>query len=343
MATKPPPMKRLTCSLAAWLLLTGASYALTEAQLKPLCAPYALYPDSLLAEVLTAATHPDQLMAAYVWTQSNQGVTGDALTTALASQTWDPSVKALAGFPDVLKKMTGDLNDTTSLGQAFATDQADVMECVQDLRATAQTLGALATTPQQTVVTQGSNIVIQPTNPDVVYVPEYNDDDLLAGTGLGLLGFGAGVALGGWYNNNYGAFDWANHYVYTGAGVRDAYYGGGMYGGLNSWHAGTTDVYHGAFGGTGVYHSGATVGPYGGVHTGTTAAYRAPDGNIDTFHTGADGYRGYGGFSDSFHTDTAFDGGYHGFGDGGWDSRAAGRGWGSMGGGFGHFGGGFRR
>lgn len=342
MAAKRPRMKRLTCSLAVWLLLSGAGHALSEDQLKPLCAPYALYPDTLLAEVLTAASHPDQLMAAYLWAQSHTGLSADALTTAMDGQTWDPSVKALCGFPDVLKKMTGDLNDTTQLGQAFSTDQADVMECVQDLRATAQTLGALSSNPQQTVVTKDQNIVIQPANPDVVYVPDYDDDALLAGTGIGLLTFGTGVALGAYYNNNYGAFDWANHYVYTGAGVRTAYYGGGVYSGMNAWHAGTTDVYHGPLGGTGVYHSGTTVGPYG-ARTGTTAAYRGPDGGTDAWHSSASAYRGYGGFSDSWHADTAFDGGYRGFGDGGWDSRAAGRGWGSMGGGFGHFGGGFRR
>ena len=288
---EPAGMKKALLVSFASLLLAAPSSALTEAQLNPLCAPYALYPDALLAEVLTASTLPDQLMAAFLWTQSNPGVTGDALATALASQTWDPSVKALCTFPDVLKKLTDDMTDTRSLGQAFSTDQADVMECVQDLRAKAQSLGALSSNPQQTVVTNNATIQIQPTDPDTLYVPNY-DPDFYGGTypyGAGLLTFGAGVALGTVFNNNYGAFDWANHYCYTGAGVRSAYYGGG-YSGLDAWgaHAGTTAVYHGPAGGTGVYHSGATVGA-DGFHTGTTAAYRGPDGGVDSFHSSSSG------------------------------------------------------
>ncbi len=324
--------------------------------LAQLCAPYALYPDALLAQVLAASTFPDQVQAATVWCQENAGLTGSALDASVQAQPWDPSVQALCQFPDVLQKMAQDLDATTQLGQAFMSDSGSVMDCIQNLRAKAQAMGALSSNAQQTVVSNSDLIQIQPANPDTVYVPSYDPSYLYGGTpypyGAGLLTFGAGVALGTCFNDNYGAFNWANHSMYCGQAVRAGYYGGYNYAGCNTWaHAG--GVY-----GAGAYRAGAygAYGAAGVAHTGATSVYRGPLGGTDVAHTGttAFGARGYdgaagGAFHDSFNAYRPPDAG---FGGGGFDSRCASRGFSSMGGyraggfsgGFscGHFGG-FRR
>jgi uncharacterized membrane protein YgcG len=152
---------------------------LTEQELEQLVAPIALYPDPLLAQVLMASTYPLQVVQADRWVQSNPKVTGDALTEAMAKQDWDASVKALVATPSVLDMMNKDLDWTQKLGDAVLAQQADVMDAVQALRAKAQANGKLESNQQQkvTVQDQGSSqqtIVIQPAEPDVVYVPYYN-------------------------------------------------------------------------------------------------------------------------------------------------------------------------
>jgi len=323
-----------TRRLAAGLLLAALfSSAPCQAQssagsdnpMIPLCAPYALYPDTLLAQVLAASTYPDQVMAASVWCTAHAGTQGSALASAMNSQPWDASVKALCTFPDVLQKMTSDMNSTTALGQDFINDKASVMDCIQGLRSQAQTMGALQTTPQQTVVTNGDTIQINPASPDTIYVPTYDPTAFYGSTaayGAGALAFGTGVALGAAYTNNYGAFNWANHGMYTGSAV---YHSGG--------------AYTGAYGGTSAwghnygYASGVNGAAY---HTGSTGVYRGPAGNTSVYHQGSTGFSGYGG--SGYHSSSAFattaGGGYAG--------REASRGYSSMGGGAAHFGG-FRR
>jgi hypothetical protein len=147
-------------------------------QLESLVAPIALYPDSLLSQVLVASTYPLELVEANQWLQQNSSLTGTALVDAAKQQNWDPSVQALVPFGDVLKRLTSDIRWTTDLGNAFLAQQADVMAAVQRLRAKAKDSGKLTDTPQQKVVTQSQNgqtaIEIQPTDPQVVYVPVYN-------------------------------------------------------------------------------------------------------------------------------------------------------------------------
>ena len=145
-------------------------------QLDAMLAPIALYPDALLAQVLMATTYPLEVVAASRWLDdpANKNLTGDALAQALVSQTWDPSVKSLVPFPQVLGMLNGKLDWTQQLGYAFATQQADVMDSVQRLRQQAQAAGYLKTTEQQTVVVEKTTIVIQPANPQTVYVPVYN-------------------------------------------------------------------------------------------------------------------------------------------------------------------------
>ena len=144
-------------------------------QLDQLLAPVALYPDALLAQVLMAATYPLDVVAADRWLQDpgNASLRGDALAAALDQQPWDPSVKSLVPFPQVVKMMDSRLDWMQRLGDAFLAQPDDVMASVQRLRAAARAAGNLASTPQENVEVQGQTIVIVPANPQVVYVPEY--------------------------------------------------------------------------------------------------------------------------------------------------------------------------
>ncbi len=143
-------------------------------QLQQLVAPIALYPDPLVAQVLTASTFPEQVVEADRWLQSNPGLTGQALAQAANQQPWDPSVKALTAFPAVLGNMDRNLSWTSSLGDAYYNQPEDVMSAVQVMRQRAQAAGTLQNTPQQAVATADSTISIEPTNPDLVYVPAYD-------------------------------------------------------------------------------------------------------------------------------------------------------------------------
>ena len=151
---------------------------LTADQLTDLVAPIALYPDGLLSEVLVASTYPLEVVEAQQWLQQNSTLSGTQLTNAAKQQSWDASVQMLVVFPDVLNRLSQDIHWTTDLGNAFLAQQTDVMEAVQRLRSSAQANGRLKPTPQQTVSTETQDgqpaIVIQPANPDVVYVPVYD-------------------------------------------------------------------------------------------------------------------------------------------------------------------------
>src|ERR1700735_679448 len=146
----------------------------TPEQLQQLVAPIALYPDSLVAQILAASTFPEQVVEADRWVQANPDLKGDALGQAVDQQSWDPSVKALTAFPTVLGNMDKTISWTSSLGDAYYNQEQGVMDAIQVMRQKAQQAGNLKDTPQQTVQTQDSNIVIQPAQPDVVYVPAYD-------------------------------------------------------------------------------------------------------------------------------------------------------------------------
>jgi hypothetical protein len=150
---------------------------LDAGQLDQLVAPIALYPDSLLAQILMASTYPLEVVQADRWAKANKSLKGDALTTALDAQDWDASVKQLVSTPTVLDMMNDKLDWTQQLGDAVLAQQADVMDAIQRLRAKAQANGKLETTQQQTVkITEEADqqvIVIEPTAPDTVYVPYY--------------------------------------------------------------------------------------------------------------------------------------------------------------------------
>ena len=146
----------------------------TPEQLQQFVAPVALYPDSLVAQILTASTFPEQVVQADRWLQAHPDLKGDALAEAVDQQPWDPSVKALTAFPPVLGNMDKNLSWTSSLGDAYYNQPEDVMDAIQEMRQQAQEAGTLQTTPQETVAMQDSTIAIEPSNPDNVYVPAYN-------------------------------------------------------------------------------------------------------------------------------------------------------------------------
>jgi hypothetical protein len=147
---------------------------LTAEQLQQLVAPIALYPDELVAEILAASTYPTQIVEAERWLQQNSSLKGAQLAGEVDKQSWDPSVKALTQFPSVLANMDKNLSWTSALGDAYFNDQQDVLSAVQVMRKRAQDAGTLKTTAQQNVATQGQTIIIQPTNPDIVYLPQYD-------------------------------------------------------------------------------------------------------------------------------------------------------------------------
>jgi len=151
-----------------------AAPAYTQGQIDQMLAPIALYPDPLVAQILMASTYPLEVVEAQRWRKENASLQGDALATALEQQSWDPSVKALASFPQVLDMMDKNLQWTEQMGDAFLANQPAVMDSVQRLRQQAQAAGNLKNTPQQTVSTQDQDIVIAPANPQTMYVPYYN-------------------------------------------------------------------------------------------------------------------------------------------------------------------------
>jgi hypothetical protein len=151
-----------------------------QEELDQILAPVALYPDSLISQILMASTYPLEVVQADRWVETNKELKGDALATELEKQSWDPSVKSLVNFPQVLDMMNSKLDWTVKLGDAFLEQQKDVMNTIQSLRAKAQAAGNLTSNEQQTVTveaatpTQPQVIVIQPANPQVIYVPTYS-------------------------------------------------------------------------------------------------------------------------------------------------------------------------
>jgi hypothetical protein len=150
------------------------SHTFSQQELDQMLAPIALYPGSLLAQILVASTFADQVVEADRWVKENKGLSGDQLNDALDKMDWDLSVKALVPFPQVLATMDEQLDWTRKLGEAFLAQQSDVMGSIQKMRSKAYANGNLKSTDQQTVSVAGENIEIQPANPEVVYVPYYD-------------------------------------------------------------------------------------------------------------------------------------------------------------------------
>lgn len=151
---------------------------LEQAQLDQLLAPIALYPDTLLSQTLMASTYPLEVVQAARWSQANAGLKGDKAVQAVAGETWDVSVKSLVAFPEVLAMMNEKLDWTQKVGDAFLSQQKDVLDSVQRLRNQAHEAGNLKSGEQQTIVVeqapQQTIIKVEPADPQVIYVPSYN-------------------------------------------------------------------------------------------------------------------------------------------------------------------------
>ncbi len=145
-----------------------------QEELDQILAPIALYPDSLVSQILIASTYPLEIVQADRFAKQNANLKGDALTKSLEAQNWDPSVKSLVNFPQVLTMMNEKLDWTQKLGDAFLAQQKAVMDTIQSLRAKAQAAGNLKTTKEQTVIVEQKIIKIEPASPQVIYVPAYN-------------------------------------------------------------------------------------------------------------------------------------------------------------------------
>jgi uncharacterized membrane protein YgcG len=199
--------------------------AFQQEELEQILAPIALYPDSLLAQILMASTYPLEVVQADRWAKQNQNLTGDALTAALETQPWDPSVKSLVNFPGVLAMMSEKLDWTQTLGDAFLEQQKDVMDTVQTLRQKAMEAGNLKSTKEQKVIVEKETIVIQSASPQVVYVPTYNPTVVYGAwpypayppayyyppgyvAGTALFSFGVGMAVGAAWGYAWGGCNW---------------------------------------------------------------------------------------------------------------------------------------
>jgi len=197
---------------------------LKQEELEQVLAPIALHPDSLVSQILMASTYPLEIVQADRWAKQNASLKGDALTKALEAQNWDPSVKSLVNFPQVLTMMSEKLDWTTKLGDAFLADQKKVMDTIQSLRAKAQASGNLKTTKEQTVIVEEKIIKIEPASPQVVYVPTYNPTVVYGAwpypayppyyyyppgyVATSMFAFGAGVAMGAAWGYAWGNCNW---------------------------------------------------------------------------------------------------------------------------------------
>jgi hypothetical protein len=202
----------------------------TKEELAQMLAPIALYPDSLIAQILMASTYPIEVVEAERWLKQNENLKGDELDKAMQEKTWDSSVKSLCHFQDVLYAMSDNLERTTRLGDAFLGQQDDVMDTIQELRRNAQEQGNLKTTEQQKVSDENGIVEIEPVNPQIIYVPVYDPLYVYgpwwypayppyywyypasAVIASGIIGFGFGIFLGIGISS-WSWFDWHHHHV----------------------------------------------------------------------------------------------------------------------------------
>jgi hypothetical protein len=307
-------------------------------ELQQLVAPIALYPDALVAQILAASTYPTQIVEADRWMQENANLKGEVLANEVDKQDWDPSVKAVTQFPSVLENMDKNLSWTSSLGEAYISQPQDVTDAVQALRQQARNAGNLKSNEQEKVSTQGSTIIVEPADPEVVYVPAY-DPWLVYGSpivaypgwypvpgifwgGPGLafeLGFGIGLFGGfGWGWGHWG-YDWHGHQAFfdhhafvshslefghEGFHHGDLGYGANRGGGFH----GTSSNFHGAsgfHGGSGL-PGGSGFHPQPGTHSGALSGFDH-GGNVRGFSARGQSSFGGGGFHG---------GGFHGGGGG---------------------------
>src|ERR1700704_5590026 len=328
----------------------------TPAQLQQLVAPIALYPDALVAQILAAATYPDQIVEADRWLQQHTDLKGEQLGQEVDKQPWDPSVKALTEFPSVVANMDKNLSWTSSLGDAYVNQQQEVMNAVQVMRDRAKQAGNLKSTSQEKVSDHGKTIVIEPADPEVVYVPEY-DPWVVYGAPIGIwpgwysypglylagpgIGFGLGFGVG-----YFGGFGWGwHHWGYDWHG-RSVIYNHNTYIShsrtiINRNNFSHNNFNHNNFSHSNFNHANANHG--NAFHGGAPSSFHAQQGtrsgafsgfdhggNIRGFSSRGRSSFGGGGFhGGGFHGGGFHGGGFHGGGwSGGWGQHHAGWGWG---------------
>ncbi len=200
-------------------------------QLEQMVAPIALYPDALVAEILAAATYPAQVIAADNWIRAQGYASADQIAAGADAQAdWDPSVKALTAFPQVLDLMNRDLGWTTDLGNAYYNQPQDVLATIQLMRQRAEDAGTLRNTPQESMTYEQGNIELAPPTAQVVYVPAYNPWDaygqpvqpypgfspmgaLDSFAGSGAVRYGLGIAMSAFSHTPFGWAGWALNWL----------------------------------------------------------------------------------------------------------------------------------
>ena len=235
---KKPYIQTLVWVLILSITMPAGSFAQStsippifrQEELDQMLAPIALYPDPLLVQMMMAATYPLEVVEAARWVNANPNLKGDQLAIALEKKDWDPSVKSLVNFPTALAMMDGNLTWTQNLGDAFLAQKDQVMDTLQQLRARAQAQGNLRTTAEQRVTTRDQVIVVEPADPQVIYVPAYNPSVVFGPWWYpeyppyyynplgyvigGIINFGVGLLIGVPWGYAWGGFDWYHRDVY---------------------------------------------------------------------------------------------------------------------------------
>jgi hypothetical protein len=286
------------------------SVRLSPQQMQELVAPIALYPDALVAQILAASAYPTQIVEAQRFIQQNPNLKGAALGTEVDKQNWDPSVKALTQFSSVLADMDKNLSWTSTLGDANMNQQMDVMDAIQYMRHQAEQAGNLKTTPQQMVTDQGPNVVIQPANPQVVYVPDYDPEYVYGypvgiwpgfypwwGVGGPYLSFGIGFGPCWGFGWGWGAwgFDWFHRgllfggraYAFQGRGFydRSAFFHGNYRGYASAGVRGSSAA-------RGFGSANARGNSFGGGSN-SGRGFASPGARSNSFAGGTNAFRGY--------------------------------------------------
>ncbi|MBN2178038.1 MAG: DUF3300 domain-containing protein [Deltaproteobacteria bacterium] len=205
-----------------------------QEELDQILAPIALYPDPLLAQILMAATYPLEIVLADRWVKENSYLEEDALNDALDLQNWDPSVKALVTFPNILSMMSEEIDWTQNVGEAFLAQETTVMDTIQQLRDKAYAAGNLTSNQKLLVSREADIITIEPYNPQVIYVPVYDPWEVYGSwwwphyppyvvyrypydvvIAPGVIWFGPGFSVGAFWNHGWGYWDWGHRRCYV--------------------------------------------------------------------------------------------------------------------------------
>jgi hypothetical protein len=255
--------------------------------LQQLVAPIALYPDTLVAQVLAASTYPQQVAEADRWRQAQGYAPAEQIADGADAQAWDPSVKALTAFPQVLAELAGNLPWTTDLGNAYYNQPQDVLEAVQVMRQRAQAAGNLRSTPQEVVRYDQGNIEVEPANPQFVYVPAYNPWAVYGAPVSPYPGFSLLAALGSFFGSAFGSSP-----VRFGLGIALSAFSHASWGWL-AW--GLSWLTHSVlFHQSNYYSHSATVADWGFAHGGRRAFADRGGWRGDGFNRAENGWHGGG-------------------------------------------------